>query len=370
MTADIDLLHIMWQGEVGGAERAVYQLALHQHLRGDREVAIAFGQARGRWAEKAREAGIRVIDLKMRNGRDMRAMRRTARVFARSRIHHLHGIELPILVASSGVAGASRVYTHRGGLSPYEGRQAWRYRLAAPFIRHRFTVTGNTRHGAAAARKLFSIPRDVEIPATYNGLDFELLEARVDRVSVREREHVSPGTVVIGTAANLRPWKRIDWLIEAAGRMPPGDWAVWIMGDGPDRARLEALAQASPARDRIRFLGKQDQVADWLCAMDAFALPSGPLESFGNAAVEAMACGLPTIVARSSPGLVEHVSDGESGFVIDDVDDLRIRLEQLVADEALRDRLGTRARHYVRTTYTMERAVERYDAVYRRATGA
>ena len=108
--------------------------------------------------------------------------------------------------------------------------------------------------------------------------------------------------------------------------------AGWILGDGEDRPRLEALAARSPAHDRIRFLGMQPHIADWLRALDVFVLPSGPEESFGNAVVEAMACGVPVVVSSDSPAHVEHVDDDQTGFVVRDAAHLAERLADLIAD--------------------------------------
>jgi glycosyltransferase involved in cell wall biosynthesis len=95
-----------------------------------------------------------------------------------------------------------------------------------------------------------------------------------------------------------------------------------------------------------------------------FVLPSGPGESFGNAVVEAMACGLPTIVSADCPAHVEHVSDGHTGFVVRDPRELAERLEELIRDPALRDQLGRAAVDSVRSKYSIGRMVGRFEAVY------
>src|SRR5207244_9952410 len=140
----------------------------------------------------------------------------------------------------------------------------------------------------------------------------------------------SPDAVLVGTSGRLREWKRIDALIEAADSLRPGHWNVVVIGDGPDRGRLERLAQQSLARARIHFVGMQPQIGDWLSALDVFVLASGPEESFGNAAVEAMAAGLPTIVFDDSPALMEHVIDRETGFIVGTPGELAERLQELI----------------------------------------
>ncbi|HEV2776147.1 MAG TPA: hypothetical protein VGV90_11200, partial [Solirubrobacteraceae bacterium] len=84
------VLHVQWKGHVGGAERAVFQLARHQHREGRRRVALGFGQASGPYADLAREAGIPVVDFALSSGRDLRALPRARRLFAQFDIHHFH----------------------------------------------------------------------------------------------------------------------------------------------------------------------------------------------------------------------------------------------------------------------------------------
>lgn len=359
----IDVLHLMWNGEVGGAERAVFQLAHHQHLAG-RRVAVGYGQATGHWCERARAAGVPVVDLGLGSGHDVAGTLRAVPALRGARIHHFHGMELALMVASCLFTGAGRIYTHRAGASEYSGRRGTTYRAAAPMMRRWFAVTGNTTHAAVGARKLFGLPASQPVATTYNGLDLSLLDATADRATLRRQEGVDDATVVIGTAANLRAWKRIDWLVEAAGRLPDGDWCVWILGEGPDGERLRELAARSPHPDRIRFLGRKEAMGSWLRAMDVFALPSGPEESFGNAAVEAMACGLPTIVAADSPGMIEHVEHEVTGLVVADEQDLARALAGLIEAPGRRRQLGETAVARVAERYTMERALEGYEAVY------
>jgi glycosyltransferase involved in cell wall biosynthesis len=101
--------------------------------------------------------------------------------------------------------------------------------------------------------------------------------------------------------------------------------------------------------------------------MDAFSLPS--IESFGNAAVEAMALGIPTIVFNDGGGLVEHIDPGDTGFVVADQQELETTVRRLLADGDLAERVGSRGRAAIRARYTPERSAQAYRQLYASALG-
>jgi glycosyltransferase involved in cell wall biosynthesis len=96
-------------------------------------------------------------------------------------------------------------------------------------------------------------------------------------------------------------------------------------------------------------------------------LPSGPEESFGNAAVEALGVGVPTVVFADGGGLIEHVTHSKTGLVVSSVEELAKALAMLEADPRLRGALGAAGRDFVRGTYTLDAVFERYAALYGRA---
>jgi glycosyltransferase involved in cell wall biosynthesis len=361
------VLHVLWNGDIGGAERAVYQLALHQRRSGGFLAAIGFGQASGHFSDRARESGIPVVDFALRSGRDLTALRRATRILDTYDVHHFHAPELVLMLASL-QTNATRIYTHRAGRFAYRGRRAVRYRILGRLLRRFDAITGS-RQATLAIHDLYGIPSD-RIYTTFNGVDPALVAPSASPTDVRAHFGFSPDAVLVGTAGRLREWKRIDALIEAAGSLRPGGWGVVVIGDGPDRGRLERLARQSTARARIHFVGMQPQIGDWLSALDVFVLASGPEESFGNAAVEAMAAGLPTIVFDDSPALTEHVIDREIGFVVGTTRELAARLQELIDDRLLRERLGAAAAVFAVNKYSMARVADRFEAVYASAREA
>ena len=118
--------------------------------------------------------------------------------------------------------------------------------------------------------------------------------------------------------------------------------------------------------DEVVFLGEHDDPVALLSVSDLFLLPSIQ-ESFGLAALEAMACGVP-VVASKVGGLPEIIEDGVTGFVClpDDVEGMAERGVRLLTDPDLHARVSANASSLVRTTYCTDRIVPLYEAAYER----
>jgi glycosyltransferase involved in cell wall biosynthesis len=357
------VVHVLWSLEAGGAERAVYQLVREQRRRG-READVLVGGTAGFYGDLLVREGANVHELRQRGALDPRA-RRAADICNRYPIVHFHGRE-PLLVAIAARQTNPRLfYTHRGGSPCYPFKKRVRHMLIGHYLRRRFDgIAANTHHGAKAAARIYRLPID-RIQVVYNGFDFTLLAPRRPRDAVfAELGDERPGVVRIGTAAILRPLKRVDRLVKALAALCDLPVHCYVFGDGPSRAELEMLAFRRGLAERVTFTGHKTHVGDYLQLLDIFVLPSGPEESFGNAAVEAMALGVPTVVFADGGGLTEHIEDRVTGIVVAGQSDLEQRLRELVDDAHLRRRLAEAARDSVRRRYTVESMVAAYDAFY------
>lgn len=358
------VLHCLWKGEIGGVERAVYQLVREQLRDPSLTPALLFAQGGGLYHDYARQLGCPVIDLGLPHGHALGRVRAAASAMRRFDVHHFHSAEPVLMLASAMCRNALRVYTHRGGITDYPLRSRIRHALAGFLIRRFFhAFSGNTAHAARCASALYGVAEE-RIRVTYNGVDTALLVPRRPAGVVRDELELGADDFVLGTAANLKRWKRVERLLEAVVALREPTLRLLVVGDGPDRPRLEALASELGLDSRVVFAGLRPHVADYLQAMDAFCLPSTGLESFGNAAVEAMALGLPTIVFADGGGLVEHIEPDETGFVVADQAELEKALRRLLAEPGRGRELGTRARARVRERYTLERAARAYRALY------
>lgn len=142
-----------------------------------------------------------------------------------------------------------------------------------------------------------------------------------------------------------------------------------IVGDGPDLGEASRLARALDVADDVELLGEQDQVVPLLSASDVFLLPSAQ-ESFGLAALEAMACGVPVVASRVG-GLPELVDDGVTGFLHarDDLQGMAESICRMLEDAALHQRMSDAAVQSARSRFCDELIVPMYEAFYREILG-
>ena len=169
---------------------------------------------------------------------------------------------------------------------------------------------------------------------------------------------------VVVHVSNFRPVKRLRDVVRGfAGIRRAVPATLVLVGDGPDRDAAEQETDRLKLRRDVRFLGKVDNVADILRGSDLFLLPS-ETESFGLAALEAMACGVP-VLASAVGGLPEVVVDGETGFLmpVGDLDAMIANGVRLLQDAALHERMRTAAARRA-LDYSADRVVPLYERLY------
>lgn len=163
----------------------------------------------------------------------------------------------------------------------------------------------------------------------------------------------------------LDPHKGFDLLLEAFARIADRhpEWRLTILGEGPDRNRLEEIIAAKQFAGRVELRGWVADPNAVLRRSDLFVLPSR-YEGFPNALLEAMACGLPAISFDCDSGPREIIRDGVDGLLVPtgDVDALIDALERLMSDEILRDRFAARAADVV-DRFSVELYFERWEGV-------
>ena len=224
-------------------------------------------------------------------------------------------------------------------------------------------ITAVSEYLKAETIRQFEIHQDVEVIPNF--IDLERF-ARIPNPVLRH-ELAPEGEPLLMHVSNFRKVKRVVILVKMmAMLLEKGGRAKLIMvGDGPERLKAESLAKELGVLRHIRFLGKQEQVEQLLSLSDVFLLPSGS-ETFGLAALEAMACGVP-VVSTNIGGLPEVNIHGETGYLVE-LDDAEAMAEytlKILEDDALKERLSANARERA-VRFEQSKVVQVYEDFYKK----
>ena len=210
----------------------------------------------------------------------------------------------------------------------------------------------------------FDVKNHIEV--IYNFVNCDLY-CRDAGAAERRLEYAPNGERVLVHLSNFRPVKRVTDVVEIFDRVRKKMPAKLLMiGDGPDRSRAEWLAVQKGIHDDVLFLGKQDKISEKLAVADVILMPS-ELESFGLAALEAMACKVVPIATRGGgvPELIEH---GISGYLADvgDIDAMAGYAIGLLNDESRLQEMAKASRAMAQSKFCSSRIVPQYEEFYRR----
>ena len=202
------------------------------------------------------------------------------------------------------------------------------------------------------------------VPLSVDLDDYGSTTSRPESLPVPESE---PYVLCVG---RLNYYKGVEQLVRA---MQAVEVPLVVVGDGPRRDRIERLAAALGIEERVHVLGHVDEPTLQYAYQHAAVsvLPSiEPSEAFGIVQLEAMAHGVPVVNTALRTGVPWVSVDGETGLTVPpgDPDAIAAALDRLLADEALRSRLGRAARERVEERFTRERMLTEYESVYRDIT--
>ena len=249
---------------------------------------------------------------------------------------------------------------HISAPTPRNAATRWLYTRAA----RRIATTGEKLRLQVIDEAGVDPAHIVSVPT---GIDLERFEPG-DRTEARRRLELPKDANIVGIVATLRSWKGHRYLFEAFAQLNARDTFLAVVGDGPQRQALEALAMTLGIVDRVRFTGNQSDVAPWMRAFDVFVLPSYANEGVPQALMQAMACGLP-VVTTPVGSIGEIVTDGETGVMVapEDSEALRVAIDALLREPATRAALGTRARAVAVERFSEELMVDRMIALFEQA---
>ena len=207
----------------------------------------------------------------------------------------------------------------------------------------------------------FDVPKEA-IRVIPNFVDLQ--QYRRDLKPCHRDTLAEPGEKILMHISNFRPVKRLADGVRVFARVAKRIPARFIViGDGPDRAKAQAVADEEGIADRVVFLGKQESVAELLSCADLFLLPSEN-EAFGLGALEAMACGVP-VVATAVGGVPEVVTQGEAGLLapVGDIDEMAADALYLLEDRDRWRQFSAAARRTAEK-FSAELVIPMYEGYY------
>jgi glycosyltransferase involved in cell wall biosynthesis len=238
----------------------------------------------------------------------------------------------------------------------------WLYAKAAECV----VTTGEELRKQLIAANRISPEKVVSVPTGADAARFR----PGDRSAARQQLALPTEPLLVGIVATLRSWKGHGYLIEAMKLLPASVHLV-IVGDGPMREVLERQVAELALGERVRMTGNQSDVLPWLQALDVFALPSYANEGVPQALAQAMLCGLACVTTHAG-SIAELARDGDTTLVVParDAQALARAIGRLRGDAALRAKLGAAARAHCAANFSLERMLDRMEAIYAEVSGA
>jgi L-malate glycosyltransferase len=226
-------------------------------------------------------------------------------------------------------------------------------------------VTAISKYLADETCRTFGYCSVEVIPNFINANDYQRRENEELRSSL-----APAGEKLLIHVSNFRPVKRITDCIHTLAqiRKERSDLPVRLVmcGDGPERVGAEELVRDYGLTAEVIFAGQVPNIADYLSVADLLLMPS-ETESFGLAALEAMACEVPVIATRTG-GLPEVVLDGETGYLVDlaDTKTMAERALEIISSEPRRLEMGKRGRAWAVERFNTDRVIPQYEKLYER----
>jgi glycosyltransferase involved in cell wall biosynthesis len=313
-------------------------------------------------AKRASESGISVYPIH-RIGLRLGAARAIRQLIAEEPFDIVH-VNEPHALTAAWLAGVQKsvpmVVSRRVAYALHQGR----------FARARYL----------SARRILAISRFVEqsilnsgmtagnVEVVYEGVEVPPRVSPEARLYARQRWGVNEDETLLGCVGYLLPEKGQEFVVRALptvrARIPGA--RLLLAGDGPCRARLEALARQKGLHDAVIFAGFVEEVPQVYAALDVFVFPS-LAEPLGTSLLAAMAWGLP-VLAVASGGVPEYVEDGNNGLLVARPDPVLLSagMLRLLDEEFLRRRLGQEARRAIEERLSAKCMVENTIRVYTR----
>lgn len=368
----IRVVHVVLSLDIGGLERIVADLVRVGRALGQSPSVICLERP-GTLAPQVEALGVPILCAAKTPGLRLETIGRVRELLRQLKPDVVHTHQIGALIYAGPAARRENVpvVVHTEHINNVAKQRSLSKRarirllwgLAGSYADRFFCVSDDIADAVKAYR---TVPgrKVVVVP---NGIDTAAFATTGDCESLRRDLGIPNGVSVIGTVGRLNEVKSQDLLIrsfEQISNHHPKPHLL-LVGDGPERHRLQQLAEDLDISDRVHFAGYQSRPEQFLHAMDIFALTSR-LEGMPLAILEAWAAGLPVIASRVG-GVPRMISAGQTGLLFDFGDEAALgeSMSRLLESPDEARRLGEAGRDYVRSRYDLRVMADTYERHYR-----
>ncbi len=189
-----------------------------------------------------------------------------------------------------------------------------------------------------------------------------------DKLDARRVLGLNENDVIVGIVATLRSWKGHRFLIDAFATLPfDADLKLLIVGDGPQDAALRQRVVEFGLDERVLFAGRQDNVENWMQAMDIFCLPSYANEGVPQSLMQSQACGIPAVTTLVG-SIDEAIVSEKTALIVPpkDVSSLADALKVLISDDNKRIQMGLAAARQAADNFSEKIMLDKMEAIFTR----
>ena len=355
--------------EFGGGERVFLQLA--SGLKDRYRISVATNTD-GEFARELRKLDIQTFSVEMHRQLALKPIRQIRDIILQNRIALVHsqGARADFFARIAGRISDSPQILCTVAM-PVEGfevtslrKRVYRFidQLSENYV-DRFLVVSNALERSLILGRGISSERVVRI---YNGIEVTEFQPTLQMNNLRDEWGIPHSEPLVGAIGRLVWQKGFEYLIQTVVEILAAapDARFLVVGEGPLRANLEALARGLNISHRIIFTGFRHDIREILSTIDILVIPS-LLEGFPLITLEAMAMAKP-IVATQLPGINEQISDGLEGILVPPKNPkaLGTAVLSLLQDRQLASRLGAAARSKVESCFSVEKMVRETEKVY------
>ncbi len=352
----------------GGTERLVIELSKQLHAK--HGMAVCCLDEPGAWASELTEIGIPVFSLEREKGFSPELGRRIAALASEqgADVLHCHHYSPFVYGAVARLWQPLRVvFTEHG--RAHDGPPSWKRKFANQV----FGRIPASIHAVSEDLKRHLVKEGFapdRIDVIYNGIDPGGRPTAAEREAARAALGCAPTELVIGAVGRLDPVKDLPTLLEAFARVTSAHATarLVLIGDGPERARLESLVHERDLGGRVSLAGYRRDVRALLPGLDLY-VNSSIFEGVSLTILEAMAAGLP-VVATAVGGTPEVVSDGVTGRLVPARQPMTLAhaISTLLSNQTMARSFATQGRARVEQRFSLNRMVQSYAAIYRGET--